>query len=62
MQSKLIFHKQETPYSCVPACLRMVLSVFEVDMSEAELRQLCDSTPFGTEALKAVDAVRNLPL
>ncbi|WP_233787241.1 hypothetical protein [Dulcicalothrix desertica] len=40
----------------------MVLSVFEVDMSEAELRQLCDSTPFGTEALKAVDAVRNLPL
>ncbi len=60
MQSKLIFHKQETPYSCVPACLRMVLSAFEVDMSEAELRQLCDCTPFGTEALKAVDAVRNL--
>jgi Peptidase C39 family len=24
------------------------------------LRQLCDCTPFGTEALKAVDAVRNL--
>lgn len=60
MQSKLIFHKQETPYSCVPACLRMVLSDFEVDISEAELRQLCDCTPFGTEALKAVDAVRNL--
>jgi Peptidase C39 family len=60
MQSKLIFHKQETPYSCVPACLRMVLSAFEVDMSEDELRHLCDCTPFGTEALKAVDAVRNL--
>lgn len=60
MQSRLIFHKQETPYSCVPACLRMVLSAFEVDMSEPELRQLCDCTLFGTEALKAVDAVRNL--
>ncbi len=38
----------------------MVLSAFEVDLSEAELRQLCDCTLFGTEALKAVDAVRNL--
>jgi ABC-type bacteriocin/lantibiotic exporter with double-glycine peptidase domain len=60
MQSKLIFYKQETPYSCVPACLRMVLSTFELFMSEAELRLNCDCTPFGTEALKAVDAVRNL--
>jgi ABC-type bacteriocin/lantibiotic exporter with double-glycine peptidase domain len=60
MQSKLIFHKQETLYSCVPACLRMVLSAFEVDISEVELRQQCDCTAFGTEALKAVDAVRNL--
>ncbi|MBD2772913.1 cysteine peptidase family C39 domain-containing protein [Iningainema tapete] len=60
MQSRLIFHKQETPYSCVPACLRMMLSAFEVDISEAQLRELCDCTPFGTEALKAVDAVREL--
>jgi hypothetical protein len=59
MQSRLIFHKIETPYSCVPACLRMVLSAFEVDMSEAELRQLGNCTLFGTEALKAVDAIRN---
>jgi len=60
MKSRLIFHRQETPYSCVPACLRIVLSGFELDISEAELRKLCDCTPFVTEALKAVDAVRNL--
>jgi ABC-type bacteriocin/lantibiotic exporter with double-glycine peptidase domain len=60
MQFKVIFHKQEMPYSCVPACLRMVLSAFGKDMSEAELREQCDCTPFGTEALKAVDAVRAL--
>ncbi len=60
MKSRLIFHRQETPYSCVPACLRIVLSSFELDVSEAELRTLCDCTPFGTEALKAVDALRSL--
>lgn len=60
MKSRLLFHRQETPYSCVPACLRIVLSGFNLDISEAELRDLCDCTLFGTEALKAVDAVRRL--
>lgn len=60
MKSRLLFHRQETPYSCVPACLRIVLSSFELDISEAELRELCDCNAFGTEALKAVDAVRKL--
>ncbi len=60
MKSRLVSHRQETPYSCVPACLRIVLSGFGLDISEAELRDLCDCTPFGTEALKAVDAVRRL--
>lgn len=38
----------------------MVLSSFDLDLSEAELRERCDCTPFGTEALKAVDAMREL--
>jgi ABC-type bacteriocin/lantibiotic exporter with double-glycine peptidase domain len=54
------FHKQETRYSCLPACLRIVFSSFNLDISESELRRLCDCTPFGTEALKAVDAARQL--
>lgn len=38
----------------------MVLSSFDLDISETELRDRCDCTPFGTEALKAIDAIRDL--
>jgi ABC-type bacteriocin/lantibiotic exporter with double-glycine peptidase domain len=38
----------------------MVLATFGIDLSEADLRQRCDCTSFGTEALKAVDALREL--
>jgi hypothetical protein len=60
MPSKPPFHRQETPCSCVPACVRMVLASFGRELLEAELRALCDCTPFGTEALNAVDGVRQL--
>ena len=36
------------------------LCSFGLDLSEGELRALCDCTPFGTDALKAVDAARQL--
>jgi ABC-type bacteriocin/lantibiotic exporter with double-glycine peptidase domain len=42
----------------VPACLRMILLSFGVDMPESELRVRCDSTILGTSALGAVDAAR----
>jgi ABC-type bacteriocin/lantibiotic exporter with double-glycine peptidase domain len=38
----------------------MVLASCGRELSEAALRVLCDCTPFGTEALKAVHAVRQL--
>lgn len=60
MRSKLIFHRQEKDYSCVPACLKMVLASFGLVLSEVDLRARCDCTPFGTDALQAVDAVREL--
>jgi ABC-type bacteriocin/lantibiotic exporter with double-glycine peptidase domain len=44
----------------VPACLRTVLASFGLDVSESELRTLCDTTIFGTAALKAVDAAHAL--
>jgi ABC-type bacteriocin/lantibiotic exporter with double-glycine peptidase domain len=44
----------------VPACLRTVLASFGLDIPESELRTLCDTTIFGTAALKAVDAARAL--
>jgi ABC-type bacteriocin/lantibiotic exporter with double-glycine peptidase domain len=60
MLSKLQFHQQETPDSCVPACIRMVLLTMGTDISEAELRERCDYTIFGTTALMAVDTLRAL--
>jgi ABC-type bacteriocin/lantibiotic exporter with double-glycine peptidase domain len=38
----------------------MVLASFGITKSEAELRDLCDCTPFGTDALQATDAARKL--
>lgn len=60
MRSKPPFHEQETRFSCVPACLRMVMLSFGVGIPESELRARCDSTILGTNALKAVDAARQL--
>jgi ABC-type bacteriocin/lantibiotic exporter with double-glycine peptidase domain len=38
----------------------MVLSSFGVEISEIALRDRCDCNPFGTDALKAVDTLREL--
>ena len=61
MPPKPPFYEQETPYSCAPACLRMVLEALGVVKSEHELRELCDCLPAtGTEALQLVDVSREL--
>ena len=45
----------------MPACLRMVFSGFGLDLTEEQLRELCDCSPlFGTEAMRAVEAARGL--
>lgn len=36
----------------------MVFGSFGVDIAEGELRERCDCTSYGTDALKAVDAAR----
>ena len=38
----------------------MILSSYEFEISEAELRTLCDCTAYGTDPLLAVDAARKL--
>ncbi|MGB3294475.1 MAG: cysteine peptidase family C39 domain-containing protein [Phormidesmis sp.] len=60
MRSTPPFYPQETPDSCVPACLRMVLAELGVVVSELEMRQMCDCTIFGTEAFQAVEAARRV--
>jgi ABC-type bacteriocin/lantibiotic exporter with double-glycine peptidase domain len=59
LKSILPFYRQETPDSCVPACLRMVLAGLGVFVDEAELRQICDCG-LGTDAFRAVQAARQL--
>jgi ABC-type bacteriocin/lantibiotic exporter with double-glycine peptidase domain len=49
MPSKLPFYKQEEPYSCAPACLRMVLAAKGYTVSESALRERCDCTFLGTD-------------
>ena len=41
-------HKQELPYSCLPACVRMVLAFYGLQRSESELRALLKTRPGGT--------------
>ncbi|MFQ6014816.1 MAG: cysteine peptidase family C39 domain-containing protein [Anaerolineae bacterium] len=38
MTPTLPVYQQETPYSCVAACLRMVLAYFGVEVDEDALR------------------------
>ena len=43
-------YKQEHHYSCIPACVRMVLAYHGHTCSEDELRQLMGTGPHGTYA------------
>lgn len=53
---------QETENSCAVTCIRMVLAAFGIGRTEEELRRICDCGMEGTEALKLVDAARQLGL
>lgn len=55
-RSKLRFHTQEEARSCLPACLRMVLSAYGVDVSEKELRKLCRWDPLLATSTMAIVA------
>jgi ABC-type bacteriocin/lantibiotic exporter with double-glycine peptidase domain len=60
MPDRPSYFLQETPYSCVPACLRMVLGSFGISKTEEELRALCDCTIWGTRSENAIDGLRKL--
>ena len=54
MQSKLPFRRQEHPYSCAVACLRMLLARHGIDVGEAKLREQCRTGETGTLARNLV--------
>ena len=45
MKSKLPYHKQQTPFSCSLACLRMVLETEGIKMEEYQLSPLVEYNP-----------------
>jgi ABC-type bacteriocin/lantibiotic exporter with double-glycine peptidase domain len=50
------YFQQAYPFSCVPACLKMVLADLGYEISETELRNLSDCDETGTSPSKAVKA------
>jgi len=62
MSTKPSFFSQQTETSCAVACLRMVLATFGIEQTEEELRRICDCGIRGTDALKIVDAARQVGL
>ena len=46
------YFKQESWYTCGPACLRMVLAFFGIARTEAEVMKECDTTELGTTTMK----------
>lgn len=51
------FFSQAYPFSCVPACIRMVLASLGLEKSEAEIRSFCECDETGTSPSKVVEAV-----
>ena len=60
-RSKPRFHAQEEASSCLPACLRMVLSAYGVEASEIDLRKSCRWDPLlATSSTAVVTAARQM--
>ena len=53
---------QETNSSCYPACLRMVLSYLELEVSELELRTLLETDSIGTPMNKISEPAKSLDI
>jgi ABC-type bacteriocin/lantibiotic exporter with double-glycine peptidase domain len=54
------YYKQEKPYSCGPACLRMVLEYLGLKFTENELIQICGTTRLGTAYFRIGEVAESL--
>lgn len=50
------YFRQSYSYSCVPACLKMILASLDFEISEPELRNLCECDETGTTPTNVVKA------
>ena len=52
--------EQEKTYTCLPACLRIVLHYLGTSLTEEEIANACNTTEAGTTLADAVHAVHSL--
>ncbi len=62
MKINLPLIQQEKTYTCLPACLRMVLCYLGTSLTEEEIADACHTTQAGTTLADAVHAVHVLGL
>jgi ABC-type bacteriocin/lantibiotic exporter with double-glycine peptidase domain len=53
-------HRQQEPYTCLPACIKAVLTYHGVLVEEEAVARACQTTPAGTVAGAALNGVRAL--
>ena len=54
---KVRHFRQELEYSCIPACVRMVLAHYGAIRTEADLRLLLDTKPTGRQPNPTIDTL-----
>jgi len=60
MKIKAKAFQQETDYTCLPACIRIVLNFFGDEKPEKEIASACHTTNAGTRFRDAVHAIRSV--
>ena len=56
------WYKQERSYSCIPACIKMLLEYYDIIESESTLRFKCKTKISGTHPLNAVACCKSYEL
>lgn len=62
MRLEVPAYRQEEPWSCLPACLRMALAYLGHSFTEEEIRLACGASPIGTSVDQAALGLRRLGL
>jgi ATP-binding cassette subfamily B protein len=55
---KIKYFRQNTIYSCGPACLRMMLPAFDLEATEIRLIDFCGTTSLGTTCEQILEAAQ----
>lgn len=57
MKIDLPLLKHEQDFTCVPACIRIVLQHLGVELPEAKITEACNATPLGMDQFEASDGI-----